>query len=51
MMLQMNKCYSFNLPNHNVVFIRVREVDLDVDERVLCSHASMRKPQAVAIRS
>jgi hypothetical protein len=36
MMLQMGKCCSFNLPIHNVVFNRIREVDLDVDKRELC---------------
>jgi hypothetical protein len=34
--LQMDKCCSFNLPSHNVVFNRIRDVDLDADERKLC---------------
>mgnify|MGYP001436736618 CR=1 FL=1 len=36
MMLQMDKYCSFNLPIRCVVFNRIREVDLDVDERELC---------------
>ena len=50
MMLQMDNCCSFNLPIHNVVFNRIREVDLDVDDRGLCGYASRKRSQAVASR-
>lgn len=36
MMLQMDKCCSFNLPIRHVVFNRIREVDFDAYDRYLC---------------
>lgn len=43
MALQMDKCCSFNLPIHNVVFVRLREVDPGADDASCADIQACRK--------
>jgi hypothetical protein len=42
--LQMDDCCSFILPIHNVVFDRIREVDLEADTQNVLLFKRARKP-------